>query len=181
MYKYFFKFFLIFLFLLFFLTFDQNNIPKNQDIQYILPTKYIKITSQFGYRNFTGYKKHFHNGIDMANKENTKVYAIADGIVSFAKFNGAYGYTIMLNHDNNIKSMYSHLSKNFNVTTGQIVKQGGLIGYIGPKNLYNDTNYYLFQGEKRNGMTTGPHLHFSIIEKGKFVNPFNFIKKDSAN
>ncbi len=183
MYKYFFKIFLFFSITIFLISSFNPESKENLEVSsqdFILPTSYIKITSPFGYRHFTGYKSHFHNGIDFANKQNTKVYATADGIVTFTKFNGAYGYTILISHNNNIKSMYCHLSKNFNVNPGDIVKQGQLIGTIGPKNLPNDSNYYIFQGEKRNGMTTGPHLHFSMIENGKYINPFNYIKKDST-
>ena len=179
MYKYFFKFFLFFLFSSIFLFNKSQNI-NNQDsdsTNFLTPTSYIKITSKFGYRTFKGYKTHFHNGVDLANKQGTPVYSTQDGIISFAKFNGAYGYTILISHNSNIKSMYCHLDSKFNVFPGQNVKKGDLIGWIGPSILKNSKYYYWFLGAKRNGMTTGPHLHFSIIENGKYVDPLKYIKK----
>lgn len=179
MYKYFLRFlsfFLIFIIIMFTKSSYSSNI-STKDNKYIIPVKYIKITSPFGYRNLSGYKKHFHNGIDMANKEGTPVFATQEGNVVFAKFNGAYGYTILISHANNVKSMYCHLSPNFLVYPGKTVARGEQIGTIGPSILTNDKNYYWFMGAKRNGMTTGPHLHFSIIENGKYVDPNLYIKK----
>lgn len=178
MYKYFLK---IFLFFLFFATLlFQKPLEKAKPIidnTLLTPTKYIKITSYFGYRTFKGYKPHLHNGIDLANKQGTPVYAAQSGIVSFARFNGAYGFTILLTHDKNLKTMYCHLDPKFNVYPGQNVSKGDLIGWIGPSILKNSKEYYWFQGAKRNGMTTGPHLHFTVIENGKYVNPLKYIKK----
>ena len=59
---------------------------------------------------------------------------------------------------------------------GDFVEQGNIISFVGPKyiddvlnNPYKDSN-----GKTTNGATTGPHLHFSIKEKGSFVNPLSF-------
>ena len=110
-----------------------------------------------------------HSGIDIPAPEGTKLIAVADGEITFTQFLGAGGYTIT-------KVTYCHCSPNYIVKVGDMVKQGQVIGYVGPKyvygvkgNQYSDSN-----GKPTNGATTGTHLHLGIRIDGKYQNPLNF-------
>ena len=90
---------------------------------------------------------HGHNGIDLAASVGTPVMASADGTVIAAKasgYNGGYGEMIIIAHAGNIQTVYGHLSR-VNVTVGQVVSQGQVIGAVG-----------------NTGKSTGPHLHFEV-------------------
>jgi murein DD-endopeptidase MepM/ murein hydrolase activator NlpD len=105
-----------------------------------------------------------HKGIDIAVASNTPVYAAADGTVEFAGEMKGYGGVVIINHDN-FKTKYAHLSS-WNTESGDQVKQGMNIGYSGGGNR-----------DPHRGTSTGPHLHFEIInETGVAVNPLNYIK-----
>lgn len=99
-----------------------------------------------------------HKGHDWAVDTGTKVMASAEGIVEKAYFSDSYGYNVLINHENGIKTRYAHLSQ-LNVIEGQHVKQKQTIGLSGTT-----------------GDSTGPHLHFEVIENGKFCNPLNYIQ-----
>jgi LysM repeat protein len=102
-------------------------------------------------RPLTGGKKtqglHGYNGVDLANYYGAPVMASASGVVMISKsygWNGGYGNYIVIQHGNGTQTLYGHLSGN-NVTAGQMVSQGDVIGYLG-----------------NSGKSTGPHLHFEI-------------------
>ncbi|MEG0072948.1 MAG: M23 family metallopeptidase [Clostridia bacterium] len=148
----------------------KTNTDSSKSTGFIWPSDVHKISSPYGKRNL--FTVHFHNGIDIPARQGSNIYAISDGVVEFTNFKGSFGYTIVLKHDGEYKSMYCHVDPNFLVIEGQFVKQGDIIAKIGPARLPNSaTKYYIFNGYKSNGMTTGPHLHFSTIFKGKYVNP----------
>ena len=125
---------------------------------------YTSISSPFGPRKSpTGSTSGFHHGADIPAPEGTKFVAITDGEITFCSFLGAGGYTITLSFDN-FKVTYCHVSPNFIVKVGDIVEQGQVIGYVGPKyvdgvlgNPYKDSS-----GKATNGSTTGCHLHLRI-------------------
>ena len=114
----------------------------------------------------------FHKGIDIGAPEGTKLYAICDGKITFADFLGGGGYTITLSKDN-IKITYCHVSPNFIVSVGDIIKKGQHIADVGPKNVYGVPNnpYKDKNGNPTNGATTGCHLHLGIRIDGKYINP----------
>lgn len=146
------------------------------DKEFLWPCDTKNISSYFSSRTLSQYNSsHFHNGIDIPSRQNSNVYSIIDGTVVFADFYGAYGYTIIVSHYNSYKSQYSHLSENFLVKVGDYIKRGEQIGFVGPKYLpSNSKKYYLSPGNvKTNGMTTGPHLHFSLFKDGKVVDPLS--------
>ena len=90
---------------------------------------------------------HGHNGIDIASSVGTPIMASGNGRVILAKmggYNGGYGNMIIIAHDNNIQTVYAHLSAVY-VTSGQMVTQGEVIGAMG-----------------NTGHSTGPHLHFEV-------------------
>ena len=105
------------------------------------------ITQNYGETAYSTrfYKGKPHNGTDIGAPLGTKVYAAADGVIERVDYNGwyyQYGRYILLNHGNNITTMYAHLSRSA-VSSGQVVKRGQLIGYVG-----------------NTGFSTGSHLHF---------------------
>jgi len=81
------------------------------------------------------------------------VQAPAAGIVFFAGTAPEYGTTVIIDHGQDIKSLYGHLSQ-VNVKAGQKVERGTLIAYTG-----------------NTGRSSGPHLHYEILVKGHSVNP----------
>ncbi|MFA4915619.1 MAG: M23 family metallopeptidase [Syntrophales bacterium] len=94
-----------------------------------------------------------HLGVDLASTMHAPVEASNHGIVAFAGFIGIYGNTILIDHGLGLFSHYGHL-ETINVTKGQQVKKGDIIGYTGSS-----------------GLAGGDHLHFGIMVGGQFVNP----------
>ena len=98
-----------------------------------------------------------HTGVDFAATKGTSILAYKSGTVTRASWNGNYGMCIEIQHSNGEKTRYAHCS-GYNVSVGQSVSQGQVIGYVGST-----------------GNSTGPHLHFEIMINGSFVNPLNYI------
>lgn len=99
-----------------------------------------------------------HFGIDIAGNEGEAVYATDAGVIVYAGWNNyGYGNMIMVDHGNNFQSLYAHLSA-INVTCGQSVGQGDVIGAIGTT-----------------GHSSGPHLHFEIRSLSSHVNPHDVL------
>ena len=97
---------------------------------------------------------HGHNAVDLASKLNTPILAAASGKVIVARqggWNGGYGNYVVISHPNGIQTLYAHMNS-LNVTVGQTLNQGDVIGYMG-----------------ETGDATGVHLHFEV--RGG-VNPF---------
>lgn len=137
---------------------------------------YTKISSPFGKRvSPTTGASSSHSGIDIPAPPGTKFIAVADGEITFTQFLGAGGYTITLSFDN-YKVSYCHCDPNFIVNVGDKIKQGQVIGYVGPKNVYGVKGniYFDSSGNPTNGATTGPHLHLGIRLDGQYQNPINF-------
>jgi murein DD-endopeptidase MepM/ murein hydrolase activator NlpD len=123
----------------------------------IWPTKGW-LSSGFGYRisPFTGLRE-FHKGLDISNREGTKVIATADGVVTFAGKNGLFGDMIKIDHGHGIMTRYGHLEKML-IKRGDVVKRGDVIGLMG-----------------NTGRSTGPHLHYEVFLNGLPVNPKKYI------
>jgi len=118
------------------------------------PIDGARINSGFGNRKhpILGYTK-MHKGVDFAAPKGTPIMAAGDGVVERCSAYGSYGNYICIRHNGNTKTAYAHLSR-YAVTKGKKVHQGQVIGYVGAT-----------------GRTTGPHLHFELIQNGKHVNP----------
>lgn len=114
----------------------------------------------------------FHKGTDIGAPEGTSLYAICDGEITFADFLGGGGYTITLSKDN-MKITYCHVSPNFIVSVGDIIKKGQHIADVGPKNVYGVANnpYKDKNGNPTNGATTGCHLHLGVRIDGNYIDP----------
>ncbi|MFQ5597325.1 MAG: peptidoglycan DD-metalloendopeptidase family protein [Nitrospiria bacterium] len=96
-----------------------------------------------------------HLGIDFAAKHGTPVRAASDGVVSFVGWKGGLGKTIIIRHRNGYKTLYGHLSSFWRgIKKGRRVKQEDFIGRVGST-----------------GLSTGPHLHYTLIKNGRAINP----------
>ena len=139
-----------------------QNTKISNNTNYIYPTHEEKVSSYFGNRTIYG-KNNFHNGIDFPVPEGTPVYSTQNGFVKYCSFINGYGMSIIVqNYDGN-QVLYAHLSETFIVTVGEHVMQGQQIATVGPKYLSNGI---------LNGLTTGPHLHFTIYDtRGKPIDP----------
>lgn len=102
----------------------------------------------------------FHSGMDFSAKIGTDIYATGDGVVTFAARKQGYGNCITIDHGYGYKTLYGHLSK-FNARVGQKVKRGEVIGKVG-----------------NTGKSTGPHLHYEVIVRGRYDNPSKYYFMD---
>lgn len=135
----------------------------SDDIEYTGPGKLglpIKgmsrgdITSYYGPRFSPGrIGSTNHKGIDVGYEIGTHVLACEKGTVTMAGLYGGYGKCIMVSHSGGIVTLYGHLDL-IKVCAGQRVSRGQYIGEVG-----------------NTGISTGPHLHFSVIVNGKYINP----------
>lgn len=116
------------------------------------------LTSNFGIRRspFTN-ERTMHDGIDIAARTGTPVYATAAGIVSQSHFENGYGKLIVIDHGYGYKTYYGHNSKLI-VKVGQRVKRGDLLAASG-----------------NTGTSTGSHVHYEVRLNGVPLNPRKFI------
>lgn len=98
-----------------------------------------------------------HYGLDYAAPTGTPIYAADGGTVTSAGWSGAYGYTIVIDHGANKKTLYAHCSRLF-VSAGTKVYKGQHIAAVGST-----------------GRSTGPHCHFEIFINGANVNPSYYV------
>jgi murein DD-endopeptidase MepM/ murein hydrolase activator NlpD len=118
------------------------------------PVPYVNLTSRFGNRRhpLLGFVR-AHQGVDYGAPEGTPVWAVGDGVVTLAGWNGGCGLTVLVRHRNGFESVYCHLSR-VNVASGARVGQRQVVGRVGST-----------------GLSTGPHLHYAIRQGGSYVNP----------
>ncbi len=118
------------------------------------------VSSRFGWRNspFTG-RREFHKGVDLAARKGTPIVAPADGVVTQAYHNGAYGNFLVIHHGYGTVTRYGHLLK-CEVEVGQQVSKGDRIACVGST-----------------GRSTGPHLHYEVLVNGIHVNPQRYMLK----
>ena len=117
------------------------------------PINGARLSSPFGLRKhpILGFTKH-HNGTDFAAPTGTPIMASGNGTVIKAGWCGNGGNCVRIRHNSSYTTGYGHLSK-FATKTGRRVRQGQIIGYVG-----------------NTGMSTGPHLHYTVKYNGKFIN-----------
>ena len=100
-----------------------------------------------------GFNK-MHKGTDFAAPKGTPIMASGDGKVIRSRWCGGGGNCIKIKHNSTYTTVYAHLSKFARgIKEGVKVRQGQIIGYVGST-----------------GMSTGPHLHYEVIENGKKIN-----------
>jgi murein DD-endopeptidase MepM/ murein hydrolase activator NlpD len=121
------------------------------------------LTAGFGERldPFSG-EGAFHTGVDISSQYGTAVRATADGVVTGAEEHVGYGRLVVLDHGFGVTTFYGHLSA-FNVTPGQRVNRGDVIGYVGVS-----------------GRSTGPHVHYEVRINGAPVNPMRYLRSTVA-
>ncbi len=136
---------------------QESNIPSILPLQ--LTKDKINVTSHFGMRyDPTAKKKKHHNGIDFRAAVGTPIIATADGKVSVSEEFDNWGKRIDIEHADGLMTRYAHLSE-LGVKAGEIVKKGQVIGATG-----------------NTGLSTAPHLHYSVYKDDKSVNPVDYIK-----
>lgn len=131
--------------------------PVNPGVNYHL-------SSTFGYRSDPIYhKSRFHSGIDLAMNPGTDVYAPGDGVVEKVAYEmRGYGRSVIIDHGFGYKTRYAHL-KSIDVVEGMKVHRGEKIAQSG-----------------NSGKSTGPHLHYEVIYRGKHVNPMNYLDREMS-
>ena len=115
------------------------------------------ITSYFGGRYIFG-SYSYHSGLDIATSYGTSIKAADGGKVTFAGYKGAYGYLVIITHDNGTQTYYGHCSSLL-VSAGDRVYQGQVVARVGSS-----------------GRSTGPHCHFEVRVGGSSVNPLNYLR-----
>ena len=111
-------------------------------------------------RVYNGIPKRPHGGIDIASPKGEKIKTVADGIVTLSEKDLFYtGGTIIIHHGSGLYSSYSHLSA-LNVSVGDKVKQGDVIGFVGAT-----------------GRATGPHLHLTLMLGDVRFDPARVLKR----
>ncbi len=123
---------------------------RNQDL--------TRMASGFGWRTDPFLKtRKMHYGMDFTAPRGTPIFATGNGKVIRADNGSAgFGKHIRISHDYGYVSLYAHLSR-YNVSVGQQVKRGDLIGFVG-----------------NTGRSQAPHLHYEIKKDGERINPINF-------
>ena len=110
--------------------------------QWQLPVSGYHLTAQFG--DSSGLWAHTHTGLDFAAPSGTEIHAIANGVVTSVGYDGAYGNKTVVTLDDGTELWYCHQTS-YVVSTGQEIRAGELIGYVGST-----------------GNVTGPHLHLEV-------------------
>lgn len=123
---------------------DPENSPR-----FLCPVEYTYISR---------YMDNSHRGDDLAADKGAPVYAVQDGVVTYADFHYSYGYCVILDHGtgpdgNRWSTLYAHMD-DYTVANGQVVKAGELIGHAGST-----------------GNATGNHLHFEVFLNGGVTQP----------
>ncbi len=122
----------------------------NTGTKLLWPAGVRRISQYYGWR---------HPAIDIAGPKGTAIYAAESGTVEVSGWNaGGYGYYIIINHGNGIKTLYAHASQLY-VKRGEKVNRGQVIMAMGST-----------------GRSTGPHLHFEVRVGGVKVNPLGYIR-----
>ncbi len=119
------------------------------------PINGARLSSSYGKRKhpILGYTK-MHTGTDFAAPTGTPIMASGDGKVTKAGWCGGGGNCVKIKHNSTYQTVYAHMSKfGRGIKKGARVKQGQIIGYVGST-----------------GLSTGPHLHYEVIENGKKIN-----------
>jgi murein DD-endopeptidase MepM/ murein hydrolase activator NlpD len=121
------------------------------------------ISSVYGFRVHPIYhRKEFHSGIDISNTPNTSISSTAAGKVVFSGYQSGYGNVIAINHEQDYRTIYAHLSKRL-VNVGTYVSRGNIIAKMGST-----------------GTSTGSHLHYEVHFRENSVNPKPYLTDYSS-
>jgi murein DD-endopeptidase MepM/ murein hydrolase activator NlpD len=134
---------------------EKGEMPTKSFLRY--PVQFTRISSVFSHARFHPVLQisRPHNGVDFAAPIGTPVRTVGDGVVLFSGWNKSGGNMIKIAHDSRYTTEYMHLSRiSPNVKKGARVSRGSVIGALG-----------------NTGLSSGPHLHFGLFDKGKYVDP----------
>ncbi len=125
--------------------------------QFVWPTNTTYITSSYGTR-FHPIQKRYktHTGVDIGAGQGAPIYAAASGTVLSAGWNSGYGKYIVINHGGGVQTLYAHSSALY-VQAGDTVTKGQTIAAVGST-----------------GNSTGPHLHFEVLNYGQHTDPMAY-------
>lgn len=118
------------------------------------------LSSSYGWRDspFNTGSRSFHGGVDMAVAQGTPIYPAMDGKVTTAGYNATYGNYVIVTHHSGYKTLYGHMSQ-ITCRVGNFVYAGTTqIGKVGST-----------------GLSTGPHLHFTVYKNGNTINPMSVL------
>ena len=134
--------------------FDENGKSMRKSLMKT-PINGARLSSSFGKRKhpILGFTK-MHTGTDFAAPTGTPILASGDGLIVRAQWCGGGGNCVKIKHNKVYQTVYAHMSKfGRGIKKGVKVKQGQIIGYVGST-----------------GLSTGPHLHYEVIENGRKIN-----------
>ncbi len=121
---------------------------------------YTRISDDYGMRMHPTLKvEKFHNGVDFAAPAGTAIYAAYDGTVAAAGYSSSMGNYIMIDHGDELYTLYMHASALY-VSKGDVVVKGETIAAVGTT-----------------GRSTGNHLHFGVRKDGSYVSPWTYLGK----
>ena len=122
------------------------------------PLKYTRISSRYNLRRFHPVLRRVkaHLGTDYAAPAGTPIFAVGDGIIEKACYEGGNGNNVKIRHNSIFETQYLHMSRFASgIRAGAHVSQGQMIGYVGST-----------------GLATGPHLCYRFWKNGKQVDPY---------
>ncbi|KAA1173133.1 M23 family metallopeptidase [Marinobacter salinexigens] len=135
---------------------------KLEDEMYVegRPITWGWLSSKYGYRSdpFTG-KRTWHNGVDLAGKEGSDIISVAGGVVTWAGERYGYGNLVEIDHGDGLVTRYGHC-KTVKVKVGDVVQKGEVVALMGST-----------------GRSTGPHVHFEVLQNGKAKDPVKYIAR----
>jgi murein DD-endopeptidase MepM/ murein hydrolase activator NlpD len=135
-----------------------NNPTPPSELGFQWPIEGARISSEYGYRIHPVYgTRRLHAGIDLAAPRGTPIASANTGVVIFAGVRGGYGRTVIVDHGNDISTLYAHMTE-IGVVEGQNIDRGDIVGFVGAT-----------------GTATGNHLHFEIRVGGGTVNPRTYL------
>jgi len=114
------------------------------------------VTGRYGYRRYP--RRGMHYGVDLTAPRGTPIKPASPGVVSYAGYQGGYGKTVVIQHNNGISTKYAHMNRIL-VGKGKSVNRGTTIGTVGST-----------------GFSTGPHLHFEFKINNYPVNPDHHVR-----
>ncbi len=124
------------------------------------PVKTGYVSSRFGLRKDPIHgKSRIHNGLDIAARSGTFVYALGKGKVIFSGYKNGFGNVVEVQHGSTVISRYAHLDMSL-IDVGRELDGTEIIGVVGTT-----------------GRSTGPHLHLEVRFNGKAVNPEPYLSK----
>jgi murein DD-endopeptidase MepM/ murein hydrolase activator NlpD len=121
------------------------------------PVEFTRISSGFTPKRWHPVLKKWrsHKGVDYAAPKGTPIMATANGKITYSGWKGGYGRVVIIKHRNKYTTVYGHMSGFSRIAkTGNLVKQGQVIGYVG-----------------KSGLATGPHLHYELRINGAHKDP----------